>query len=295
MPANHSLARSLHVRRDGRRLRTLSPTFKLTPFIMRFPSDALNSFTDTTDLTAAEKWLRTQRDAGYADLSLVHLFVAAYVRTVALRPALNRFISGRFIYARRHIDVVLSNGRGGSADAGAMTVKIRLQPGDTVFDVYRKISSRVESFKADESASQLEAVASTLVKTPRFILRFGTTLLRILDYRGWLSAGLTDRSPFHGSLVISDEGAVSLPSIRRNLNSIGSLPVSISIGRRQTITEITRENTLSTHRVADYTVTIDSRIADSAYYGSAFKYFRYYLNNPEELELPPEHVTEDIL
>ena len=296
MPSNSIFSRpDDRSRRDSRRLRTLSPVYRLTPFIMRSPSDAENSFTDTTDLTAAEAWLEAKRNDGLPGISLVHLFIAAYVRTVALRPALNRYISGRYFYARNHVDVILSTGRGGAAESGAMTVKIRLLPSDTVYDVYHKITERVGSFKADETAGQLEQVAGTLVRTPRFLLRFAAWIVRIFDFTGWLRAGITDRSPFHGSVVVSDEGAVSLPSIARNLGSFGNVPVSISIGRRKNAVDVLREGAVYRHRTADYTVTIDSRIADSAYYGAAFKYFRYYLTNPADLELPPERVNADVL
>ena len=36
-------------RKDGRRLRTISPLFQLSPFTMLDPSDAASSFTDSVD------------------------------------------------------------------------------------------------------------------------------------------------------------------------------------------------------------------------------------------------------
>lgn len=282
-------------RKDGRRLRTLSPVFQLTPFLMRQPSDAVNSFTDRADIGAVEAWVRLRRADGYEDLSLMHVFIAAYVRTLAHRPALNRFVAGRFLYARDRIDVVLSSGRNGTADAGALTAKVRFLPTDTVYDVYRKINAQLDSIKADEDAARVERLASTLVKTPRFVLRAATAVLRWLDYHGWLGERWTDRSPFHGSIVISDEGACSLPPMSRSLNSMGSLPMSLSIGRRRAAVEVTGAGEIQEKRYVDYTVTADARIADSAYLGSAFKYFRHYLANPEELETTPERVNEDAL
>ena len=280
-------------RTDGRRLRTLAPVFQLTPFLMRSPGDAMSSFIDRADLTAMEQWVLTRREEGNEDVSVMHLFIAAYVRTLALCPAMNRFVAGRFLYARDRIDIVLTSGRNGSADNGAQNVKVRFLPTDTVYDVCRKIRAQVDSIKADEDASRMERVAATLVKTPRFVLRLATGVIRWLDYHGLLTERWTDRSPFHGSAVISDEGASGLPPIVRSLNSIGCMPLSLSIGRPQTVTALDRNGRLKDVRYADYTVTLDSRIADSAYIGAAFKYFRYYLNNPAELELNPERVNED--
>ncbi len=293
MPERYN-RRHIGDRRDGRRLHTLSPVFQLTPFIMREPSDAVNSFTDQTETGAMEAWLATRREDG-AELTLMHVFIAAYVRTLSQYPALNRFVAGRFLYARDRIDIVLSSGRNGSADAGSMAVKVRFLPTDTVYDVGRKISAQVSSIKADEDATRIERLAATMVKTPRFVLRFGAALVRWFDYHGWLGDTLTDRSPFHGTAVISDEGANLLPSMTRGINSIGCLPLSLSIGRRRTSWEVTKEGRIREVRTVDYTVSVDSRIADSAYIGAAFKLFRHYLLHPEELEQNPARVNNDTL
>lgn len=293
MPERYN-RRHMGDRRDGRRLRTLNPIFQLTPFAMRDPSDAVNSFTDQAEISAMESWLLAQREDG-AELSIMHVFIAAYVRTLSQYPALNRFIAGRFLYARNRIEIVLSSGRNGSADAGSMAVKVNFLPTDTVYDVSRKITAQVSSIKADEEASRLERLAATLVKTPRFVLRLGTAIVRWLDYHGWLGEAWTSRSPFHGSAVISDEGASSLPSMIRGMNSLGCLPLSLSIGRRRTAYELTKEGRLRETHWVDYTVSVDSRVADSAYIGAAFKLFRHYLNHPEELQTTPARVNDDTL
>ena len=294
MPERYT-RRHMGDRSDGRRLRNLSPVFQLTPFVMRDPADAVNSFTDHAEITAMENWLADRRGEGSGDLSLMHVFIAAYVRTLSQCPALNRFIAGRYLYARNRIEIVLASGRSGSPDAGSIAVKVRFLPTDTVYDVCRKITAQVDSIKADEEASRLERVAAALVKTPRFVLRIGSAILRWLDFHGWLSESLTVRSPFHGSAVISDEGASSLPSMARGMNSMGCLPLSLSIGRRHTGYELTRDGLMRETHTVDYTVSVDSRIADSAYIGAAFKYFRRYLNHPEELEITPARVNEDSL
>ena len=282
-------------RKDGRRLRTISPLFQLSPFTVLDPGDGANSFTDTADLAAIESWLRARRREGDENMALVHVVIAAYVRMLALRPAMNRFVSGRFIYARDNIDIVLSSGGSGTADASGMSFTVRFQPSDTIYDVYRKINARLDNLRADQSADRLERLAATLVKTPRFILRFAIGVLRWLDYHGWLSRALTEKSPYHGSAYISDEGAFHLPPVRRSLNQLGSLPVYLSLGRVRTQTELDKNGQVQEKKVLDYAVSYDSRIADSAYIGSAFRYFRYYLANPEVLESAPERINDDAL
>ena len=291
--AERYTSRQMGGRKDGRRLRTLSSTFQLTPYLMRDPSDAVNSFIDQAETSAIEQWVLKQRSAGYEDISLMHIVIAAYVRTVAQYPALNRFITGRYMYARDRIEIILSSGRNGSADAGALAVKVRFLPTDTVFDICRKIHTQIDSIKADEEADRIERFASILTKTPRFVVRLGLGVMRWLDYHGWLSAGWLSQSPFHGSAVISDEGADGLPPISRSLSSIGSIPMSVSIGRRRAAVELTRTGAAQERHYVDYCVSVDSRIADSAYIGGAFKSFRRLLADPSQLETAPSRVNED--
>ena len=289
MPERY-VRRRMTDRRDGRRLRTISPIFQLSPFAVRSPADSACSFVDSTDAAPLETWLRARRQEGTESMSLLHVVIAAYVRTLALRPAMNRFVAGRFIYARDSIDVVLSSGGSDSGDANALSVTVRFQSSDTVYDVYRKINARVDNLKADQSADRLERIASTLVKTPRFVLRTVMAVLRWLDYHGWLGRSLTEKSPYHGSVYISDEGSFHLPPVRRSLNSIGALPVALSVGRVRSAAEADKAGHLQERKYVDFAVTYDSRIADSAYVG-----FRYFLRNPEALETPPERVLEDAL
>ena len=95
--------RRLGDRREGRRLRTLSPIISFTPFIMRDRSDACNYFEGTVDITETDRWLREKRRSGYKGLGMLHMFIAAYIRVVSHMPGLNRFVAGQRVYARNDI------------------------------------------------------------------------------------------------------------------------------------------------------------------------------------------------
>jgi 2-oxoacid dehydrogenases acyltransferase (catalytic domain). len=95
-------------RYDGRRLRSLDAFSMITPYIMRERDDAQVYFEDRIDATEAEAWLRAQRDSGQAGLGYLHLFITALVRTISQKPALNRFIADRRIYARNDITISLA-------------------------------------------------------------------------------------------------------------------------------------------------------------------------------------------
>ncbi len=87
-------------RSDGRLLRSLPAINKFMPFIMRTRNDACNYFRDSIEVTEIDRWIRQKRAEGYKGLGIMHLFLAAYIRTVATRPALNRFVCGQRISLR---------------------------------------------------------------------------------------------------------------------------------------------------------------------------------------------------
>ena len=281
-------------RKEGRLLRSLSPFYKFIPYIMCKKNDACNQFEDSVEITETEKWFREKRQEGWKGLGMLHLFIAAYIRTVSQCPGLNRFVSGQKIFARNNIEVVLTVKRAMTADADETTIKIIFEPTDTVFDVYRKLNAKVDEIKANDGDNNTEKVAGALCKLPGLILKFSVWFLNLLDYFGLLPMALLNASPFHGSMIITDLGSIGLPPIYHHIYNFGNLPLFIAFGAKRRVYELDKSGLPVERKYVDYKVTMDERTIDGIAYASAFKYLKYYMKNPAALELPPESVTEDV-
>ncbi len=280
-------------RRDGRRLRTLSPIQFLTSFIMPTRNDASNNFAGAVEVTDADRWLRAKRKDGYQGLGILHLFIASYIRVIAQFPALNRFVAGQHVYARNNIVINMMVRRGYTSESGSTCAKVVFEPTDTIYDVYRKMNEAVDEIRASDD-SGTERVAGILLKIPGLFLKFVVFILRCLDYFGILPRGIVDVSPFHGSLIITDLGSLGIPPIYHHLYNFGNLPVFLSLGAKRHAMELDRSGTAVERKYIDYKIVCDERIMDGYEYSAAFKYMKYYLKNPHELEVPPEKVAEDI-
>lgn len=195
--------RRLGDRREGRRLRTLSPIISFTPFIMRDRSDACNYFEGTVDITETDRWLREKRRSGYKGLGMLHMFIAAYIRVVSHMPGLNRFVAGQRVYARNDITIDMMVKRSVDLESEETVAKVMFEPTDTVFDVYQKMNAAVEDIRSSDD-SGTEATARTLLKLPRLLLKFAIWVIRVLDYFDLLPSALLEVSPFHGSMIITD-------------------------------------------------------------------------------------------
>ena len=281
-------------RKEGRLLRSLPAFSKFMPYIMPTRNDGCNYYEESFEVSAVDKRLRQLRVNGYKGIGLLHFLIAAYVRGVSMLPGINRFVAGRRIYARNNIEVVMTVKRSLSLDATETTIKVKFEPTDTVMDVYRKMNEKIDEIKADDGNNNTEDVAEALCKAPRFLLRFAILILRIMDYFGWLPESLTDASPFHGSMIITDLGSLRIGPIFHHIYNFGTLPVFISFGAKRHAYELDRHGQVVDNKYVDCKFVLDERIADGHYYAQFLQAYRYLFQHPEILENPPSKVVEDV-
>lgn len=281
-------------RKEGRLLRSLPAFAKFVPFIMPTRNDACNQYEESFEVSDVDRRLRKLRVDGYKGIGILHFIIAAYIRGVSMLPGMNRFIVGRRIYARDNIEVVMTVKRSLAIDATETTIKVVFEPTDTIFDVYRKMNEKIDEIKTVEGNNNTEDVAEAMCKAPRFLLRFALTILRIMDYFGWLPQSLLDASPFHGSMIITDLGSLRIGPIYHHIYNFGTLPVFISFGAKRHAYELDRHGNMVDRKYVDCKFVMDERTVDGHYYAQFLQAFRYICQHPEIVETPPSKVIEDV-
>ena len=90
------------MRKDGRRVKTAQPMYQVAAHIMDQRCDSMNMMEIDVPIEPMQAYLNKKRAEGkeYSHLGLV---LAAYVRTVAEYPIINRFVVNKTIYARNEI------------------------------------------------------------------------------------------------------------------------------------------------------------------------------------------------
>lgn len=283
-------------RKDGWRIRTINPMNKVMPFIMPMRCDACNTFAESINITGSEKFVSDQIIAGNENFSMLHVIVAAYIRTVSQHPALNRFVSGQRIYARNDIQVVMTIKKKMSVDSPDTCIKIHFEPTDTIFDVYEKFNQAIVENKSEDNdgGSAFDSVMGTLSAFPRWFLRFAVWLLNKLDYHGLLPKFLLEVSPFHGSMIITSMGSLGIKPIYHHIYNFGNLPIFVSYGSKRKVNEIDAKGEISTKKLIDLKIVTDERICDGFQYAAAFRCWKRFMEHPELLIDPPESVKTDI-
>ena len=137
------------IRKCGRRLKTLPGMSVVSPYIMRTRQDSSNLVKDTIRVDKIEEYIREKRAEGLTNFTLMHVLIASYIRAVAARPALNRYIQGQRCYTRHNIEICLTIKKDMTLESPDTVVKVYFYPDATVYDVYNELNRAIDEFRAD--------------------------------------------------------------------------------------------------------------------------------------------------
>ena len=281
-------------RKEGRLLRSIPGFAKFIPFIMPQRNDRFIHYEESFEISKLDRRLRELRVQGYKGIGILHFLIATYIRTVSMLPGINRFVVGRRIYARNDIEIVMTVKRDLTLNAPETTIKVHFEPTDTIFDVYRKMNEKIDEIKTNDENNGTEDFADAVARLPRFLIRFAIAVLRMMDYFGWLPASLTEISPFHGSMIITDLGSLRIGPVYHHIYNFGTLPVFIAFGAKYHKYEINRHGRVEDNKYIDTKMVLDEGTVDGHYYAQLLRAFRYIFDHPELVETPPSRVVEDV-
>ncbi|MEE1280109.1 MAG: 2-oxo acid dehydrogenase subunit E2 [Oscillospiraceae bacterium] len=274
-------------RKDGKRYHSPDMMYSIAPHIMAKRSDACNSVTVYMPYEPMHEYIVKKRAEGVR-LSHMALVIAAYVRTVATHPAVNRFVVNKNIYSRSELIVAMVVQR--SIDAQSTMGKLSFNLTDTVFDVNDKINKFVDDNRQEDS-NKTDEIMRKLTKFS-FLLRPVVCLLKWMDKHGLLPRAVIDASPFHASMVISNLASIRTNHIFHHIYDFGTVGQLITIGNSE-MRPIYKDGEIKLQKNMPLGVVCDERIASGGYYAKCFHEMERLLKNPELMEAPPEKVITD--
>lgn len=277
------------MRADGKRLKNADPMYTVAAHIMNKRTDAMNMITLDIPYEPMQSYLNEKRKQGIK-LSHMSILVAAYLRTAAEFPELNRFIVNKKAYARNEYAVAMVVLTPGSGGHGTMS-KMYFENTDTIFDVHKKIEDYVENNRTAPENNGTEKMIKFLLSVPG-ILTVGVGLFKLLDRYGLLPKKIIDISPFHNSLAISNLISIRTNHIYHHCYEFGTTGVFITMGNLREV-PIRKGDEIVFERCMPLGIVMDERICSGSYFACAFRKMKKYLKNPALLELPPEVVNPD--
>ena len=277
--------------KEFRRVKTISPMSAVIPFIMVNRTGSQNFISDTVDIEKVEKYIKEKQTQGMQNISMMHVMIAAYIRLVSQRPALNRFIRGQRVWTRKNVEVSLTIKKEMSLDSPDTVVKITLPPSATLEGVYTALNNEIVSYR-DNPGGDFDDTARAFTRLPGLIFKFAVASLRFLDYFGLMPKAIAKVSPFHCSYFITSMGSLGIPPIYHHLYDFGSCPVFFSFGAKRRAYEIDNTGLVRRRQYMDFTFVLDERICDGYYYASALKLLKNILKNPWQLDEVPTVIPD---
>lgn len=277
------------MRADGKKLKHIDPMYKIVPHIMTKRYDSMNMITLDIPYEPIQSYINGKRKEG-VNISHMAVIIAAYLRTCAKYPALNRFIMNKKVYARNEYCismVVLTPGTDGEETES----KMYFDPSNTIFDVNDNINNFVEANRNAPKDNGMEKFMNTILSVPG-LLTVGVAFLKMLDKLGLLPKSIIDISPFHNSLVISNLISIRTNHIYHHVYEFGTTGIIVTMGNLREVPKRKGDEVVF-EKCMPLGVVMDERLCSGYYFAKAFREMQKYLKNPELLEAPPEEIVKD--
>lgn len=277
-------------RKDGALLRNLDGIHFITPIIYPNRADNEAFISERIDLTAINTYLE-KRNAENPEYhyNLFQLIVTAALKTITLRPKLNRFIANRNTYQRNEVScsfVVKKQ----FADTGAEALAfIHSKESDTLESVHNEIYRQITERRSDNSNAEDRSTDNMDMfnRMPRWLGKAIVRFICFLDRHGWVPADLVATDPYYSSVVLTNLGSIGLHAGYHHLTNWGTNSVFIIIGERKKRPYFDDEGNVTMRDSVDIGLTVDERIADGYYCSKTIRLLKKLLEQePELLERP---------
>ena len=278
------------MRADGKRLRHTDPMYRVAAHIMDKRVDSMNMITIDIPYEPIQEYINKKRKEGIR-ISHMALVIAAYIRTMAEFPELNRFVVNKKIYTRNEVAVGMVVLKSLEDHNGTMS-KMYFDKANTVFEVNDIINKYVEENRDVPENNSTEKLIKILLSIPG-LLTVGVKVFKLMDRYGLLPKAIINASPFHMSMGITNLASIRTNHIYHHCYEFGTTSVFMAMGNLREVAKRKGDEIVFV-RSLPIGVTMDERICSGSYFASAFKALKKYLANPELLEVAPEKVIEDV-
>jgi len=157
--------------KEWRKVKSIPAMSQIVPFIMVNRTGAMNMVRDSFESSKVEKYIKEKQAEGMQNLSLMHVMIAAYIRIVAQRPALNRFIRGQRIWTRKNVEIALTIKKEMTLESPDTVVKVTLPKNATLRDVYEALNAEIVNYRNDPSGD-FEDTVNILSRIPALVMKF---------------------------------------------------------------------------------------------------------------------------
>ena len=277
-------------RRDATLVRKIDSMHYIMPLMYPNRCDNEAFLSETIDLTNAQAWLDRKNATGPEyKYNIFQLIVTAVLKTITLRPQLNRFYANYNLYQRNEVSAAFTIKKVFRDESDEGLAFIHAKPGDNVDSVHDEINRQVHYVRHEGKDQSTESM-DILQKVPfKKLLGVGA---RFLDRHGWMPQSVIATDPFQSSVVLANLGSIRLHAGYHHLTNWGTTSVFVVIGEIKNRKFEDEAGNEVWRKSVDLGLTVDERISDGFYCSRTIALLRWLLEHPELLERPLEEAVE---
>ncbi len=268
-------------RPDGVYIDNINPYTKIMPHIMPKRYDAMNWCKVEVSCDGLDKFLAEQNANG-THYNYYNVVVAALVRTLAMRPSLNRFVKNRRIYQHNDITASFAVKKILKDDSEDTTVKLHFKGDETIADVKKAMDDIIAANTGTKVYNQVDKLAKTITNAPHFMIKFVVGLLNWLDNHNLLPASVIETSPFHNSFFITFMKSIHGDYLYHHCYDFGTTGIFIGMGREKQV-PVVEDGEIKVGKVITLGVVCDERFCDGLYYVNSMRLLKDLIMHPEKL------------
>lgn len=281
-------------RSDGHRIKGLDPIFSIIPYIMKTRAESQVMSKKEFRCDVLDEYIKNQKLQGH-ELSYMSILISAYVRMLAQRPQMNRFIVNGRIYARNEFVVVFVVKKSLKEDSEEMLLKIKFDGTENLFEINERIINEIKLIKTGQADNLTDKLAKMFMKLPNPIIKTCVRFVMKLDELNIMPKAIIEASPFHTSMFLTNVKSIKLNYIYHHLYNFGTASVFLSLGQNNE-TAVAHKGEIDPVKLSTVGIVVDERICDGLYLSMSLRMLDKYMNNPELLEknLKKEEIIRDI-
>lgn len=268
-------------RRDGTLIRDLDSMHYIMPLMYpnRCDNEAFMSF--DIDLEKTDKFLReiNANRASDEQITTFGIVIAAALKTIHLRPQMNRFIANNNVYQRNQLTAAFTVKKDFTDEGDETLARINAGPKDTLETIQKQVNEQIKLCKTqdDQSTESMDFIQKLPFK------HLIGAVARWLDKHGWMPQSVIATDPYQCSVVLTNLGSIGLNIGYHHLMNWGTNSVFIVIGRKKKQAVYDNDGNVEMRRVLKLAMTIDERISDGFYYSRTLRLIKKLIENPELL------------
>ena len=268
-------------RSDGTQIRDIDAMHYVMPLMYPNRCDNEAYMKVSVDITKTEDYIKKYNEEHPDNrIAIFDIIIAAMLKTLRIRPQMNRFIANQTMYQRNCITAAFTVKKEFRDDGDETLARIVAEDTDNLESISFKVREQIAKCKVEDDES---------TDAMNFIKRLPAkhvigAVARYLDRHGWMPKSVIATDPYQCSVVLTNLGSLGMDIGYHHLMNWGTNSIFVIVGTKKFKPFYDKDGNVTMKRVIDLAVTLDERISDGFYYGRSLRLVQKLIENPEFLE-----------